>query len=123
MLAAGGHLKTTVTVTRGREAFVSQHIGDLSNAATVRFYRETAQRASDRASRRDAAACRLRSASRFHSTRFAEKFGLPLVRVQHHAAHVAAIRRRASASRRRRSALALDGHGLGDDGGNPGAAN
>lgn len=44
VVAAGAHLKATITVTRGREAFVSQHIGDLSNAATGRFYRETAQR-------------------------------------------------------------------------------
>ena len=29
VLALGGHLKSTVTITRGREAFVSQHIGDL----------------------------------------------------------------------------------------------
>ncbi|MGD9656624.1 MAG: carbamoyltransferase HypF, partial [Methylocystis sp.] len=44
VIAAGAHLKATITVTRGREAFVSQHIGDLSNAATGRFYRETVQR-------------------------------------------------------------------------------
>src|SRR5208282_4513725 len=30
VLACGGHLKATLTLTRGREAFVCQHIGDLS---------------------------------------------------------------------------------------------
>ena len=32
VLAVGAHLKATVTVTRGREAFVSQHVGSLDNA-------------------------------------------------------------------------------------------
>ena len=43
ILACGGHLKATITVTRGREAFVCQHIGDLSDAATFRFYEESAR--------------------------------------------------------------------------------
>lgn len=34
VVAVGAHLKATVTVTRGREAFVSQHIGDLDGAAS-----------------------------------------------------------------------------------------
>ena len=34
MLALGGCFKNTVCVTRGDEAFVSQHIGDLDNAPT-----------------------------------------------------------------------------------------
>ena len=41
VLAVGAHLKVTVTVTRGREAFVSQHVGSMDNAATVAFLHET----------------------------------------------------------------------------------
>ena len=41
VLAVGGHLKSTVCVTRGNEAFLSQHIGDLDNAETVDFLEET----------------------------------------------------------------------------------
>src|SRR5262249_55855132 len=37
VLAVGGALKSTVTVTRGNEAFVSQHIGDLDTAEGIRF--------------------------------------------------------------------------------------
>ena len=32
VLAVGAHLKATLCVTRGREAFVSQHVGDLDTA-------------------------------------------------------------------------------------------
>ncbi len=41
VIAAGADLKNTVTITRGREAFVSQHIGDLDNRETIRFREET----------------------------------------------------------------------------------
>ncbi len=43
VLAVGGHLKATVCVTPRREAFVSQHVGDLSTASVVRVYEETAR--------------------------------------------------------------------------------
>lgn len=114
VVAAGAHLKATITVTRGREAFVSQHIGDLSNAATGRFYRETAQRLIELLDvTPQLVACDLHPD--YHSTRWAEELNLPLVRAQHHAAHLAAIlaehRIEAPAL-----GLALDGHGLGDAG-------
>lgn len=114
VIAAGAHLKATITVTRGREAFVSQHIGDLSSAATGRFYRDTAQRLADLlAVTPEFVACDLHPD--YHSTRWAEDLGLPLVRAQHHAAHLAAI----LAEHRVETpalGLALDGHGLGDAG-------
>jgi hydrogenase maturation protein HypF len=90
VIGLGAQLKSTVTVTRGREAFVSQHIGDLSDAATARFYGETVKRLCSLLDvEPEAAACDLHRD--FHSTRFGEETGLPLLRVQHHAAHLAAI--------------------------------
>lgn len=114
VLGVGAHLKTTVTVTRGREAFVSQHIGDLDNAATIRFHAETARHLLDILGvTPEAVACDLHPD--FHSTRFAEASGLPVIAAQHHAAHLASI---AAEHRIAGPALglALDGYGRGDDG-------
>ncbi len=115
VLAVGAHLKATLCVTRGREAFVSQHIGDLDNVQTVRFYRETAGRMLAMLGvRPELVACDLHPD--YRSSLFAEELGRPLRRVQHHAAHLAAV----AAEHHLRGAfvgVALDGHGYGADGG------
>ncbi len=114
-LALGAHLKTTVTVTRGREAFVSTHIGALTDRATIAFHEETALRMLDILDvRPDVVACDLHPD--LITTRMAEARGLPVFRAQHHAAHIAAI----AAEHKIVGPLlgaALDGHGYGDDGG------
>ncbi|HUO53855.1 MAG TPA: carbamoyltransferase HypF [Rhodoblastus sp.] len=116
VLACGGHLKATLTLTRGREAFVCQHVGDLSDAETFRFYRESADHLLRLlAVKPQAFACDLHPD--YLSTRFAEESGAPVVRVQHHAAHVAAVGAEHGVSGELFGA-ALDGHGLGEDGGN-----
>ena len=115
LLAVGAHLKSTVTLTRGREAFVSQHIGDLDTAETVRFFREVVEHLMTIVDvRPEAVVCDLHPD--YRSTQFAESLGLPVIRVQHHAAHLAAV---AAEHRLAGPALglALDGHGLGLDGG------
>jgi hydrogenase maturation protein HypF len=115
VLATGGHLKATLCVTRGREAFLSQHIGDLKTAQTTHFYTETARDLLKMLGvTPEIVACDLHPD--YRSTRFAETTGLPILRVQHHAAHLAAI---AAEHHVHRGVLgvALDGHGYGPDGG------
>ena len=41
VLAVGGELKNTICLTRGREAFLSQHIGDLENLESYKFFEST----------------------------------------------------------------------------------
>jgi len=114
VIAAGADLKNTVAVTRGREAFVSQHIGDLDDRETIRFRDETIRHLkSILAVKPELAVCDLHPD--FVSTRFAESTGLPVIAVQHHLAHVAAV-----AAEKQWSGpvlgVALDGHGYGADG-------
>jgi hydrogenase maturation protein HypF len=114
VLALGAHLKATVTLTRGREAFVSQHIGDLDTAETIRFHEETVRHLCAILDiRPEVVACDLHPD--FHTTQRAEAMGLALVRAQHHAAHIAAV----AAEHQVEGpvlGVALDGHGYGADG-------
>ena len=114
VLAVGAHLKATLCVTRGREAFLSQNIGDLTTAQTIRFYEETARSLLSMLDvTPELVVCDLHPD--YRSTLFAEATGLPILRVQHHAAHLAAV---AAEHHLRDSVLgvALDGHGFGADG-------
>jgi hydrogenase maturation protein HypF len=115
VLGVGGHLKATLCVTRGREAFLTGHIGDLSGASTARVYEETALRLLAMLDVTPSLIVCDRHPD-YRSTLFAESLEAPLLRVQHHAAHLAAV----AAEHRLAGPLigvALDGHGLGDDGG------
>ncbi len=115
VLATGAHLKATVCVTRGREAFVSQHVGDLDTVETVKFYRETTTHLLSLLDvKPERVACDLHPD--FRSSQFAGEFGVDVLPVQHHAAHVAAIAAEHGIAEPILG-LALDGIGHGDDGG------
>lgn len=118
VLAFGSHLKNTVCVTRGSEAFLSPHVGSLDNAASCHFQDETVQRLCDLLDIKPQ-----RVAHDLHpddySTRaavaFAQRHDLPTLAVQHHHAHIAAV----CAEHGWQGpllGLALDGVGLGTDG-------
>jgi hydrogenase maturation protein HypF len=119
VLAVGAYLKATVCATRGDEAFLAQHIGSLDNAATCVALEDAVDHLLDVLAIAPAAVAHDLHPD-FHSTRFAAAFaaarGIPLVGVQHHHAHVAAV---IAEHRIERPVLgiALDGVGLGDDGG------
>ncbi|CAM2927665.1 carbamoyltransferase HypF [Legionella worsleiensis] len=114
VLALGGHLKNTLCITRGDEAFVSPHIGSLTNKATIEFFHETLDyllRFLDVAPERIAHDLH----PDFYTTRFAEHYELPTYAIQHHHAHLASV-----AAEHHIEApiigLALDGYGYGLDG-------
>jgi hydrogenase maturation protein HypF len=90
VLACGAELKNTVCLTKDRQAFVSQHIGDLENLATEDFFKLTVahlQRILD--IRPQWVVCDLHPD--YLSTQWAEKQqDLPVIRVQHHFAHIVA---------------------------------
>jgi hydrogenase maturation protein HypF len=89
LLAVGAHLKNTVAVSVGRQVFGSQHIGDLETAqAFDAFRRVIADFENLYELKPGAVACDLHPD--YLSTHYAERSGLPVVRVQHHYAHVLA---------------------------------
>ena len=117
VLATGGFLKNTICLTRGDEAFLSQHIGDLDNAPTCRALEETAQRMMDLLEIEPEIVAHDLHPD-FHSTRFAADFArdrcLKTVAVQHHHAHIAAVAAEHGATGPL-IGLALDGVGMGSD--------
>lgn len=118
VFGAGAELKATICLTRGNEAFVGQHIGDLENPATLAFYEEVAAHMEKLLEVRPSAlVCDLHPD--FLSTRYAEaraaRDSIPLWRLQHHAAHAASVLAE-NACFGPALALCLDGTGLGDDG-------
>ncbi|WP_028348773.1 carbamoyltransferase HypF [Bradyrhizobium murdochi] len=116
VLAVGGALKSTITVTRGSEAFVSQHIGDLDTAEGIRFFEETIGHLTSTLDI-DPVVIAHDLHPNMATTRFAEASGRALVAVQHHHAHAAAVIAEHGLGRPT-LALLLDGYGYGSDGGN-----
>ena len=114
LLAVGAHMKSTVSLSLPGRIVTGSHLGDLdtpegrdAHAAAARdlvaLY-ETAP---------VAVACDLHPD--YASTRYAERSGLPLVRVQHHVAHVAACMAENGLSGPVLG-VAWDGSGYGPDG-------
>ncbi|MDA9391238.1 carbamoyltransferase, partial [Bradyrhizobium sp. CCBAU 45394] len=116
ILAVGGALKSTVTVTRGNEAFVSQHIGDLDTAEGVRFFEETVGHLLSTLDVEPVVIVHDLHPN-MASTRFAEASGRRLIAVQHHHAHAASVMAEHGLTGPA-LALVLDGFGQGSDGGN-----
>ncbi|HEX6820473.1 MAG TPA: carbamoyltransferase HypF [Candidatus Sulfotelmatobacter sp.] len=114
VLAVGGHLKNTVAIAVGRDVFLSQHIGDLETLeARQAFERAIADLCRLYSFKPEAVVCDLHPD--YASTHWAEKSGLPVIRVQHHQAHIAAC---AAENNVKGSYLGIswDGTGYGLDG-------
>ena len=93
ILAVGGHLKNTVAVALGPQVVVGPHVGDLDNVLSVEVHRRAVDDLVEFFEvSPDIVACDLHPD--YASTRTAEtlaaRYQVPLVRVQHHHAHVAA---------------------------------
>ena len=118
VLAGGAELKSTFCLTRGNEAFLSEHIGDLTHRSVLASYEETiAHYEQFFETKPELLAADLHPAylsGRCLAAR-AEREGIPLVRVQHHHAHIAAVLAE-HACHERVLGAALDGTGWGDDG-------
>ena len=116
LVALGGELKATISLYKNGYVVTSPFLGDLDDYRNFGYFEETLGhllRVFDAAP--EVVVTDLHPD--FRTTRFAERMGLPHVRVQHHFAHVLApLLEQGHAPRRRVLGVALDGYGYGDDG-------
>jgi hydrogenase maturation protein HypF len=115
VLAVGAELKNTFCLTRGRHAILSQHIGDLENYETMRFFEETLEKmkhvfkVSPQAIAHDLH-------PGYRSTRMALASDVDRrIAVQHHHAHIASCMAENHLGGKV-IGVAMDGTGLGTDG-------
>ncbi len=118
VLAMGAWFKNTLCIASGQEALVSKSVGDLDSPDACRAHVDTARALLDWLGEKPAVIAHDLHPD-FHSTRFAAQLAaeldVPLIAVQHHHAHIAAL----AAEYRIDEpvlGLALDGVGLGSDG-------
>ncbi len=89
ILACGGELKSTVALVKGHEAFLSQHLGDLTNERAFRAFLDAIDHL------RTLFACSPQFAAHdlhpaYRSTLYAQSLdGVEAMGVQHHHAHIA----------------------------------
>lgn len=120
ILAAGPELKNTFCLTRQRYAFLSQHIGDLSNYETLRAYQQAIAHF-ERLFRIQPELLAYDLHPDYLATRYALEraaaAGLPAVGVQHHHAHIAAcLAENDQPADHPVIGVAFDGTGYGTDG-------
>ena len=94
ILATGGQLKNSFALTKKNFIYVSQYFGDMDTVENQRIYGENVSRMSRLFRiRPDKLVCDMHPL--YYTTAFAEELskheGMPLLKVQHHHAHVASV--------------------------------
>jgi hydrogenase maturation protein HypF len=116
-LALGAELKSSVALAVDGAAYVSQHLGDLSDLDSFTAFTETVYDlcAMYRLDPHALPVVHDRHPG-YPSSRFAHTLGGPRLEVQHHVAHVASVAAERGAWDVPLLGFAFDGAGLGDDG-------
>jgi hydrogenase maturation protein HypF len=115
ILAFGAELTNCFCAGKGNKAFMSQHIGDLQGIETTNFYEETIKKFIKLFRIKPALAV-VDLHPDYISTRTGSNWNsLPVVRVQHHHAHIASCMAEHGLDERV-IGVALDGTGYGTDG-------
>ncbi len=117
VLGCGADLKNTFTLTKGRFAIPSQHIGDMENFETLKFFEETLANIKS-VYRADPKVLAYDLHPRYLSTQWALKQGEKGVRtfgIQHHYAHIASVMAE-KGIKEKVIGVSFDGTGYGPDG-------
>ena len=115
ILAVGGELKNTICLTKGSHAFLSQHVGDLENVESYKFFGEAVEHLEKILEIQPKII-----AHDLHPDYFSTKWalaqkGVQFVGVQHHHAHIASCMAENHLDGQV-IGIALDGTGYGTDG-------
>ena len=118
VVGLGGELNNTACLLLDDKAFISQHIGDVENVETRAFLQEATEHLQSLTNcHAEAVACDLHP--KFTTTMLAREMAeagdLPLLQVQHHHAHAAALM--AEHNQNEAVTAVCDGYGYGTDGG------
>jgi len=115
LLAVGGEMKTTICLSRGKTAFLSQHIGEMGYRETYDFFLKTIEHMKRILEiEPQAIACDLHP--RYSTTRYAHsQKRLPVIEIQHHHAHIVSCLAE-NGVREKVIGVAFDGTGYGTDG-------
>ncbi len=119
VLAAGADMKGSIAVSDGEFIYPSQYIGELDDALAQDFWRETVDKFLDWLQvKPDVVVCDLHPD--YHSTRLAQeisqRFDAPLLRLQHHEAHLWGAVAESGLREGTVVAAVFDGTGFGADG-------
>ena len=90
ILATGGELKATFCLAAGRDGFMSQHIGDMENLETLDAFTHAFDHFVD-LFRIEPELIATDLHPGYLSTRWAERQNIPVMKVQHHHAHIASV--------------------------------
>ncbi len=118
ILSCGAEQKASFSLSRGNYIFPSQHIGDLKNLETLENYTQQTEHFRHMFDiSPEALACDLHPdyMSSLYAAELAEKENIPLIKVQHHHAHMAACMADNGLDEKV-IGLIWDGTGLGTDG-------
>ena len=117
-LAIGGELKNTFCLAKNNLLYPSPYIGDVGDLRTVEILKSSIRRMMNLLEiRPEIVACDLHP--RYHTSQvaaeFAEKFNIPLIKIQHHYAHILSCMAENNFGGEV-IGVAFDGTGYGDDG-------
>jgi len=117
VLATGAEENVAACLLKEKHAFLTQYLGHVSHEENLDFFRDAVNHLSSLINfRADIMACDLHPS--FLTTKYAEEmaeeYGIPLIRVQHHHAHVAGVMEEYGLDEA--IGIAIDGFGYGEDG-------
>jgi hydrogenase maturation protein HypF len=118
ILALGAEQKNSFCIGKNMQAVMSQYIGDLKNIPTCDFYKETINRFKDLFRfKPEYIACDMHPDyfSTYYASLLEKELGIPVVRVQHHHAHIVSAMAEHGLDENV-IGISMDGTGYGTDG-------